>query len=39
MNDQLKKHFTASALIVRDKKVLLVYHKKLDVWLCPGGAC
>lgn len=31
------KHFTASALIVEQKKVLLVYHKKLGVWLYPGG--
>lgn len=34
----LKKQFTASALILNDeKKVLLVYHKKYDVWLYPGG--
>ena len=34
----LEKHFTASALIKNDEgKVLLVYHKKLDVWLYPGG--
>lgn len=32
-----EKHFTASALIIQDKKVLLLYHKKLDVWLYPGG--
>lgn len=32
-----KKHFTASALIINNNKVLLVYHKKLDVWLYPGG--
>lgn len=31
------KHFTASALIIDKGKVLLVYHKKLDVWLYPGG--
>ncbi|MCD4705746.1 NUDIX domain-containing protein [bacterium] len=31
------KHFTASALIIDNNKVLLVYHKKLDVWLYPGG--
>lgn len=36
MNDKIK-HFTASALIINDAKVLLVYHKKLDVWLYPGG--
>jgi 8-oxo-dGTP pyrophosphatase MutT (NUDIX family) len=32
-----KKHFTASALIVENDKVLLVYHRKLKVWLHPGG--
>ena len=32
-----KKHFTASALIVKENKVLLVNHKKLGVWLYPGG--
>jgi 8-oxo-dGTP diphosphatase len=36
MNNTIK-HFTASALIIEDNKVLLVYHKKLDVWLYPGG--
>ena len=37
-NTNLEKHFTASALIKNDEgKVLLVYHKKLDVWLYPGG--
>jgi ADP-ribose pyrophosphatase YjhB (NUDIX family) len=33
----MKKHFTASALIIEEGKVLLVYHKKLGVWLYPGG--
>lgn len=33
----LKKHFTASALILHDRRVLLVKHKKLGVWLYPGG--
>lgn len=32
-----KKHFTASALIIDNNKILLVYHNKLDVWLYPGG--
>ena len=36
MNNIIK-HFTSSALIVHNEKVLLVYHKKLDVWLYPGG--
>lgn len=37
MDKSLKKHFTASAVIVHDQKVLLVHHKKLNVWLYPGG--
>lgn len=32
-----EKHFTASALIIDDNKVLLLYHKKLGIWLYPGG--
>ncbi|EKE15669.1 MAG: hypothetical protein ACD_11C00115G0009 [uncultured bacterium] len=35
--DNKKKHFTASALIIDNNKVLLIYHKKLNVWLYPGG--
>jgi 8-oxo-dGTP diphosphatase len=34
---EMKKHFTASALIINEAKVLLLYHKKLGVWLYPGG--
>ncbi len=34
----LKKHFTASALILnKGGKILLVNHRKLGVWLYPGG--
>lgn len=29
--------FTASVYIVRDNKVLLLMHKKLHIWLPPGG--
>lgn len=36
-NNELEKHFTASALIIDNGKVLLLYHKKLGVWLYPGG--
>lgn len=35
--NSVKKHFTASALIIDNDRVLLVYHKKLNVWLYPGG--
>ena len=40
LNDKNKpeKHFTASGLIINKKnEVLLVNHKKLGVWLYPGG--
>lgn len=33
----MKKHFTASAIIFRHNTVLLLLHKKLGVWLYPGG--
>ena len=36
-NNGLEKHFTASALIIDNGKVLLLHHKKLGVWLYPGG--
>jgi ADP-ribose pyrophosphatase YjhB (NUDIX family) len=36
--NNVEKHFTASALIInKEKKVLLVNHRKLGVWLYPGG--
>lgn len=33
----LKRHFTASALVFHKGKVLLLEHKKLGTWLYPGG--
>ena len=33
----MKKHFTATALIIHDNQVLLLFHKKLGSWLPPGG--
>lgn len=33
----MEKHFTASALIFHNDKVCLLLHKKLGVWLNPGG--
>lgn len=35
--DNREKHFTASALVLHNNKVLLVNHIKLGVWLYPGG--
>ena len=37
INKNIEKHFTASALIIKEGKVLLVNHKELGVWLYPGG--
>ena len=38
MKENFKKHFTASAVIInKENKVLLVDHKKLGVWIYPGG--
>lgn len=32
------RHFTATGIILsRDDKVLLIEHRKLGCWLCPGG--
>jgi 8-oxo-dGTP diphosphatase len=31
------RHFTASAVILADDQILLVHHRKLGLWLYPGG--
>lgn len=33
----LEKHFTATIYILYEEKVLLLFHKKLQKWLPPGG--
>lgn len=33
----INKHFTASGIVIKDDKVLLVWHNKLNTWLYPGG--
>lgn len=35
----MKKHFAVSGFVVNRKqtKLLMVYHKKLDTWVIPGG--
>lgn len=33
----MKREFTATVYVVHDDKVLLVFHKKLQKWLPPGG--
>jgi len=34
---EITRHFTSSVYIVSDKKVLLHFHQKLNLWLPPGG--
>lgn len=31
------KHFTASAYIVKDQRVLFIHHRKFGKWMPPGG--
>lgn len=31
--------FTAAGAVVHNEKILLILHKKLDLWLFPGGHC
>ena len=33
----MDRHFTASAIIISNGKVLLIWHKKSNQWLYPGG--
>lgn len=33
----MKKHFTSTVFIINDEKILLIHHKKMNVWLPPGG--
>ena len=35
--DDADRDFVAGAFIVEDEKVLFLNHKKLDMWLMPGG--
>ncbi|MCT4508749.1 MAG: NUDIX domain-containing protein [Tepidibacter sp.] len=32
-----RKHFTATGIILRNNKILTIWHDKLQVWLPPGG--
>lgn len=34
---QAARHFVATGYVVRDGKTLLLFHKKLQLWLPPGG--
>ncbi len=35
----LVRHFTATAYIVAEGRTLLMWHRKLSMWLPPGGHC
>ncbi|HVC09638.1 MAG TPA: NUDIX domain-containing protein [Elusimicrobiota bacterium] len=37
MNNAKPKHFVATGYVVRGGKTLLLFHKKLQMWLPPGG--
>ena len=36
-NDTITRDFTATTFIVRDGRTLLLWHKKMQAWLPPGG--
>lgn len=33
----MEKQFTATAYIIHERKVLLIFHRKMNKWLPPGG--
>lgn len=33
----MQRQFVASAYVFSEKRTLLIYHRKLQKWLCPGG--
>lgn len=33
----MRREFTASVYVMEEDRTLLVYHKKLKKWVCPGG--
>lgn len=37
LRSNMQGHMTASALILSEDKILMIHHKTLDKWLCPGG--
>lgn len=32
-----KKHFTSTGIILKDNRILTIWHEKLQAWLPPGG--
>ena len=39
MTEPTERHFTATAYIVSQGRTLLLWHRKLGMWLPPGGHC
>ncbi len=39
MDANIERHFTATAYVVFGGRTLLIWHKKLGMWLPPGGHC
>lgn len=39
MTEPIERHFTATAYIVSQGRTLLLWHRKLGMWLPPGGHC
>jgi 8-oxo-dGTP pyrophosphatase MutT (NUDIX family) len=37
MNTSAIAHFTATAIVVHEQKILLMWHKRLQRWMPPGG--
>lgn len=35
--NDMEKHFTSSVIVMQDERFLLLWHRKLNTWLYPGG--
>jgi len=38
-NKNLQRHFCATTYIVENEKILMLWHKKFNSWMPPGGHC
>ncbi|MEA2056232.1 MAG: NUDIX domain-containing protein [Patescibacteria group bacterium] len=34
---QARKCYTSAGMLIENEKILLIKHRKLKMWLCPGG--
>jgi 8-oxo-dGTP pyrophosphatase MutT (NUDIX family) len=37
--EPFERHFTSTAFVVSERRTLLLWHRKLSMWLPPGGHC